>query len=288
MFSLRLPIAAALASAALAAPALAEPALDKGKFTTLKVTSNEVIGKNVNRVRLAFPSATGTLGMTTAGMLMVQGEKRDGSGTVARPYTPTSSETTEGYMELVVKDYPGVGNVSSHICSRGVGDELAVKGCYTKIKATANKWKEVGMIAGGSGLTPMLQVVEHLLSLPDDRTKMTLIFCNRTEEDIYLRDYLNGLAAGSGGRFTVHFVVDTATSSDWPASLTGYVTADMVSRYLPRPDGADNMIMVCGPPPMYKAVCGPKKFEKGKPPKQGEVGGVLKELGFTEEGVFKF
>ena len=59
-------------------------------------------------------------------------------------------------------------------------------------------------------------------------------------------------------------------------------------RLLPPPAGADNKIMVCGPPPMYKAICGPKKFEEGKPPKQGEVGGILKELGFTEEGVFKF
>jgi len=39
---------------------------------------------------------------------------------------------------------------------------------------------------------------------------------------------------------------------------------------------------------MYKAVCGGKLFEKGKPPAQGEVGGVLKQLGFTEDAVFKF
>jgi NAD(P)H-flavin reductase len=33
----------------------------------------------------------------------------------------------------------------------------------------------------------------------------------------------------------------------------------MVKTYLPPADGANNMIMVCGPPPMYKAVCGGKK-----------------------------
>ena len=71
-------------------------------------------------------------------------------------------------MELVVKDYPGVGNVSSHVCSRKVGDTLRVKGCFTKIKVEANKWKRVGMVAGGSGLTPCLQVAEELLSLPGD------------------------------------------------------------------------------------------------------------------------
>ena len=93
-------------------------------------------------------------------------------------------------MELVVKDYPGVGNVSSHVCSRKVGDTLRVKGCFTKIKVEANKWKRVGMVAGGSGLTPCLQVAEELLSLPDDKTKIDLIFCNKNEGDIFLKDHL--------------------------------------------------------------------------------------------------
>ena len=63
---------------------------------------------------------------------------------------------------------------------------LRVKGCFTKIKVEANKWKRVGMVAGGSGLTPCLQVAEELLSLPDDKTKIDLIFCNKNEGDIFL------------------------------------------------------------------------------------------------------
>ena len=51
---------------------------------------------------------------------------------------------------------------------------------------------------------------------------------------------------------------------------------------------ADVKVFVCGPPPMYKAICGPKKFEKGKPPKQGPIDGVLKALGYTEAMCFKF
>ena len=125
-------------------------------------------------------------------------------------------------MELVVKDYPGVGNVSSHVCSRKVGDTLRVKGCFTKIKVEANKWKRVGMVAGGSGLTPCLQVAEELLSLPGDdlrgnqilrhptpwtrccqepnslvelhtgdTTQIDLIFCNKNEGDIFLKDHLD-------------------------------------------------------------------------------------------------
>ena len=39
-----------------------------------------------------FPDPSDTLGMTCAGMLMVEGEKRDGSGTIARPYTPVTRD----------------------------------------------------------------------------------------------------------------------------------------------------------------------------------------------------
>lgn len=42
-------------------------------------------------------------------------------------------------------------------------------------------------------------------------------------------------------------------------------------------------MFVCGPPPMYKAVCGPK--DKGK---QGELAGLLAAAGYTPEMVFKF
>ena len=48
----------------------------------------------MHKVTLAFPDPSDTLGMTCAGMLMVEGEKRDGSGTIARPYRRLLPEAT--------------------------------------------------------------------------------------------------------------------------------------------------------------------------------------------------
>lgn len=280
-------IAACTANPANAQSDSSRVAVSKSEFTPLTVSSNVVVGKNVHKVTLDFPSPNDSLGMTTAGMLMVQGEKRDGSGTIARPYTPVSRNDTLGKLELIVKDYPNVGNVSSHICAAKPGDKLGVKGCFTKIKVTPNKWKKVGMLAGGSGITPCLQVAEELLSSSDDKTEITLIFCNQTPQDIFLQDHIDALAAKSGGRFKVHYCVDKAGFFDFWKGLTGYVNADMVKKYLPAP-ADDSMIMVCGPPPMYKAICGGKKFEKGKAPQQGEITGILGDMGFTNANVFKF
>jgi len=257
-------------------------------FTKLKVKSNEVVGQNVHKITLDFPNKTDVLGMTTAGMLMVEGEKRDGSGVTARPYTPVTRDDTVGELQLVVKNYPDMGNVSTHMCNAKVGSTLSVKGCYTSIEVTPNKWKKVGMIAGGSGLTPCLQVAEELLSSPEDNTEITLIFCNQSPQAIFLKDRLDALAEKSKGRFKVYYCVNKADTTDFWRGLTGFVTPEMVKTYLPPADGANNMIMVCGPPPMYKALCGGKVFHDGKPPSQGEVTGILKDLGFTSESVFKF
>ena len=39
--------------------------------------------------------------------------------------------------------------------------------------------KHVGMMAGGTGITPMLQVIRAILKHPDDQTHVSLIFANQ-------------------------------------------------------------------------------------------------------------
>ena len=38
------------------------------------------------------------------------------------------------------------------------------------------------MIAGGTGITPMLQVIREILSNPEDKTEISLIFANQSEQ----------------------------------------------------------------------------------------------------------
>ena len=52
----------------------------------------------------------------------------------------------------------------------------------------------VGMIAGGTGITPMYQVAKALLQDPEEHTTISLIYANVTEEDILLKDELDRLS----------------------------------------------------------------------------------------------
>ncbi len=124
-----------------------------------------------------------------------------------------------------------------------------------------------GMIAGGSGITPMYQVANAILKNRYDTTQVTLIYANVTKEDILLREELDAWAK-MHPNFTVHYVLNSPPAG-WTGS-TGFVTADIIKQHMPGPD-EDCMVLRCGPPPMNKAV-----------------EGHLNTLGYPSEKLFEF
>jgi cytochrome-b5 reductase len=132
--------------------------------------------------RYALPSADQVLGLPIGKHLMVTATV-DGK-LVSRAYTPISSDDDVGYFELLIKVYfknvhpkfPEGGKITQYLESLALGDEIEVlgpKGCITylghgrlrvedKLKRTNpptfRQCSTIGMIAGGSGITPMLQV----------------------------------------------------------------------------------------------------------------------------------
>ena len=226
--------------------------------------------------------------MTVASCLLTKAPigsvKEDGSrANVIRPYTPLSRPNVKGHLDLAVKTYEQ-GKMSKHIGEMKVGDTLDFKGPILKIAYKKNEFSEIGMVAGGTGITPMLQVVDEILDDPNDKTKVSLIFGNQTDSDILLKTEIDARAAAHPGRFKVHYMVDKPTGLRVWKGGVGYVTEATLKEHMPAP-AASSMVYVCGPPPMYKAVCGPKGT-KEDPKAQGELGGLLKEMGYTN--VFKF
>merc|ERR1712217_714315 len=53
------------------------------------------------------------------------------------------------------------------------------------------KVTKIGMLAGGTGITPMYQVMQHIhRNRESDKTQISLIFANKTQQDILLKDEL--------------------------------------------------------------------------------------------------
>ncbi|KAJ2684793.1 hypothetical protein GGH99_003934 [Coemansia sp. RSA 1285] len=258
-----------------------EPAFQKTGFIDFKLKETIPINHDTSLFRFEL-EPTQKLGMTATSCLVVKETLGDDEKPTVRPYTPVTDMETYGHFDLVVKKYE-TGKMSSHIHSMSPGDKLMMKGPIQKYPYTANKLKEIGMIAGGSGITPMLQLITHVLDNPDDKTKLTLVFANKSEDDIILRSRLDDLAKKHPDKLKVHYVVDKAQSPNWKGDV-GFVTKELVQKYMPASSNQDVLVSVCGPLPMVKSISGAKAPDYS----QGEVGGIFKELGYTSDQVFKF
>lgn len=255
-------------------------ALNKDQFREFTLSDVYPVSHNTKRYRFTFDKEQ-TLGLTVASCLLLKAPVKDKEGKdVIRPYTPVTDNTEKGFFDLVVKTYPN-GAMSKYLDQMSPGQKIEVKGPFLKIEVKPNMKKKIGMIAGGTGITPMYQVINEILKNPKDKTEISLLFANVSEDDILLKNELD-LLARKHDNFKVYYTIDRKTTNSWSGE-TGFVNADMIKKYLPPPSD-DNMIFVCGPDPMLKSISG----EKGPNFTQGEVGGVLKSLNYTKDQVYKF
>ena len=107
------------------------------------------------------------------------------------------------------------------------------------------------MIAGGTGITPMLQIIRAILKNLSDVTQISLIFANVNEEDILLREQLEQLAENEKSRFKLYLVLNNPPEG-WTGGV-GFVTQEMIREHCPKP-AKDIKILMCGPPPMISGM----------------------------------
>ena len=148
---------------------------------------------------------------------------------VVRSYTPISSDEDQGYFDLLIKSYP-TGNISKHMSTMKIGQNLKVKGPKGAMVYTPGLVRHFGMIAGGTGITPMLQIIRAVIrgrprNGGTDMTKVDLIFANVNHEDILLKDDLDKLAAEDDG-FRVYYVLNNPPEK-WDGGV-GFCTPDMI------------------------------------------------------------
>ncbi|KAJ2159719.1 hypothetical protein IW145_003915, partial [Coemansia sp. RSA 521] len=256
-------------------------ALNSRKFKPFTLQDKVPINHDTSMFRFALDPDE-ELGLYVTSCFVAKARVGDDEKPIVRAYTPVSPQYARGYFDMVVKKYDD-GKMSSHIHGLEPGDVLHIKGPIHKLVYNANDFKEIGMVAGGSGITPMLQLLQHVLDDPKDKTKLTLMYANKSEDDIILRSLLDSYAEKYPKQFRVVYTVDKASTPDWKGEV-GYVTKDMVQKYFPAASKDNVMMMVCGPMPMMKSVSGPKLPDFS----QGEVDGIFKELGYKSDQVFKF
>lgn len=211
----------------------------------------------------------------TIGSLLFISWPSDSWTPVARPYTPVSDHSAPGYIDFLVKRYPG-GKSSSHLHSLTPGQAVFMAGPLPGVKWTPNASPHAVLIAGGAGITPAYQLLRGILSNESDKTKITLVWGVNSDEDAFLTEEFEALEKRFPGRFRA--VVTASRPISGSTMREGKVTKALLEREMPK---GDVKVFVCGPPAMEDSVAGTKK-------RGGRQGGVLQELGIQAGDVHVF
>ncbi|KAG4947174.1 hypothetical protein AAZX31_15G208600 [Glycine max] len=223
--------------------------LDPKNFKEFKLIKKTQLSHNVARFRFALPTPSSVLGLPVGKNILARGKDSQGEE-VMRSYTPITLDSDIGYFELVVKMYPN-GKMSHHFRQMKEGDYLAVRGPKGRFSYKPGQARAFGMIAGGSGITPMFQLIRAILENPKDKTKVHLVYANVTVDDILLKEELDNFTNKFPQRFEVYHVLNKPPEQ-WNGGI-GFISKEIIKSHCPEP-AHDIQILRCGPPPMNKAM----------------------------------
>ncbi|XP_044729780.1 NADH-cytochrome b5 reductase 2 [Chrysoperla carnea] len=259
--------------------------LDATAKYALPLIEKEELSHDTRRFRFGLPSNEHILGLPIGQHIHLSAKIND--ELVIRAYTPVSSDEDKGYVDLVIKVYyknthprfPDGGKMSQYLNDMKIGDKIDVRGPSGRLQYLGNgkfsikklrkdppqevQVNKLAMIAGGTGITPMLQLIRHITKDPTDNTKLSLLFANQTEKDILVRKELEEVLEKHPDQFKLWYTLDTP-SEGWKYS-TGFVNDLMIKDNLHEPS-KDTLVLMCGPPPMINFACMPSLDKLGYDP----------------------
>ena len=148
----------------------------------------------------------------------------------------------EGTIDLTIRR---VGKVTNEIFTNYVGDKLFLRGPYGNgFDINDYKGKEVTVVAGGTGLSPVRGVVEYFADHMDEVKSFNLICGFKSPEDILYKDDLKAW------KDKINIILTVDKAEEGYEGNTGLVTT-----YIPDlkiEDMNNTAFLVVGPPMMMK------------------------------------
>ncbi|GAA5913630.1 uncharacterized protein JCM6883_004028 [Sporobolomyces salmoneus] len=246
--------------------------LSKSKWKPAELVSIERINHDSRIYRFALEDPSQPLGLPTGQHVYARLRRKPSSTEegelVQRAYTPVSLSNAKGFIDLLIKVYfptpgfPTGGKMTLGFEELVVGDKIEFKGPLgsfewlgggrARWRGVERKPRQIGLICGGSGITPILQVLRGIVhDETDTETKLFLLNANKTEADILLRTELDSLVELAGEhRYRQHLVLSRATE-DWKFSK-GRINRQLLQDHLPQSGDKDDLILICGPDPMIQ------------------------------------
>lgn len=137
-----------------------------------------------------------------------------------------------------------VGDFTRTLASLPRGTWVSVDGPHGNFTPDRLSNTNLLLIAGGSGITPIRSMLEHL---PPTVKNVVVVYAVRSQADLALRTEVETLAARAGAQ--VKYLL---SNENTPGFATGFLDDANLRSLVP--DAASREVMLCGPPAMMDAV----------------------------------
>ncbi len=162
-----------------------------------------------------------------------------------RSYSFANSPGAAGDLVFYIKVLPK-GAMSEYVAGRAKpGDEVSIVGPFGKFYLRPPK-RPIVMVAGGTGLAPMLSMLDTIVASGGTDQPITLLYGANTASELFAKAQLESY---QGLKLTIERVVVVSGAGGWQGA-TGHVTGRLRDEIVNR---GDVDVYLCGPPPMIDA-----------------------------------
>ncbi|XP_047477887.1 NADH-cytochrome b5 reductase 1-like isoform X2 [Penaeus chinensis] len=220
------------------------PALNPDTWVPLTLTCQSPVSDKMSAFDFALPKPTDHTGCFTGQYVKVRvnlkGIEQE------RYFSPVSRPDDFGRIELVLR-FESQGLMSQHFKALKSGDQVEFQGPCGGFEYEANQLDEVTLLASGGGITPGMQLIRAVMHNPDDRTKIKLLYFSENYDEILYREELDDYAAKDSRLEMMHTLGESP--EDWDGE-EGFIDTQMIDKYLTKPNGIKQKIIMCGGPTM--------------------------------------
>ena len=165
----------------------------------------------------------------------------------ARSFSFATRQQPDAQVSFFIRKVQG-GVLTSAVHSRAlVGESVTLEGPLGDLYLRPAR-APLLLVAGGSGLAPILALLEEALATGGERP-VTLLFGARAERDLYALEQINSLAGQWNASFNfVPVLSDAALDASW-RGVRGQVT-ELIGQYL----AGGSHAYLCGPPGMIDSA----------------------------------
>ncbi len=166
---------------------------------------------------------------------------------VKRAYSISSSPLTKDYLDLTVKIYPEKGLVSKRLFNMKLGEEMDIAGPYGHFVFDENAQKNIVLLAGGVGITPLACMLRYIKDKNLKDNKATLIYSSKTIEDITFKKEL--MSNNYPKNINIHLTITRPNGEKW-SGLTGRIDEKMIRNIVNNIQ--EPYYFICGPTTMVE------------------------------------